>query len=205
MPNILPQLGRVGSDYDGTKPLPRRLERVAQVLARDEFTREQIAQAAKVSHMSIWRLQQQPAFRARLRVLRQLAAERAMEDEPLALKGNRVAVAGRMVRTLHEQLEANGYETTLGVSKQGNPITGFDRARVSEARQHLALIADMMEPKQSTIVEATNVGVSISIDDAVTRVQALLSRTQTDVYMEGDPPGGAVDGNPDATRHASRG
>lgn len=174
---ILPQLREVASDYDGSKPLPRRLERVAQALARDEFTIAQVAAAAKVSSDSVYRLKRDATFRRRLAELRRLAAEQALADEPLARKGQRVALAGRMARTLNSQLEENGYVTTLGVSKQGNPIVGFDRARVSEIRQYLALIADEVEPRQSTIVEATQVGVSISIDDAVTRVQALLSRT----------------------------
>jgi hypothetical protein len=101
MRNILPQLNRVGTDYNGSKPLPRRLERVAALMARDEFSKSQLAAACRVSPVSIWRLQQQPAFRARLRVLRQQLADAALEDEPLALKGNRVSVAGRMVRTLN--------------------------------------------------------------------------------------------------------
>jgi hypothetical protein len=178
MGNLVPVLRTVDDHYDGTKPLPRRLERVARLLVTAEYTQPQVARACKTSVASITRLNLQPAFRARLGVLRQAEAQRALEDEPLALKGNRVSVAGRMVRTLNQQLEANGYEATLGVSKQGNPITGFDRARVSEIRQYLSYIEGAMEPKQSTIVEATQLGVSITLDQATTRIQALLSRTQ---------------------------
>lgn len=177
MRNILPQLAAADSHNDPTRPLPRRLERIARVLAQDEFTVKQVAQACRVSDASVYRLKLQPVFRARLGVLRAEAAQRALEDEPLALKGNRVSVAGRMVRTLNQQLEANGYEATLGVSKQGNPITGFDRARVSEIRQYLSYIEGAMEPKSSIVEGATQIGVSVTIEQAVTRVQALLSRT----------------------------
>lgn len=178
MRDILPQLPAADSNYTPTTPLPRRLERVAQVLARDEFTIKQAARACRVSDASIYRLKLQPVFRARLGYLRQQLDAQALEDEPLARKGQRVAVAGRMVRTLHEQLEANGYDAVLGVSKQGNEIRGFDRARVSEVRQYLAYIEGAMEPRSPIVEGTTHVGVSVTIDQAVTRVQALLSRTQ---------------------------
>jgi hypothetical protein len=176
MGNLLPLLKDTATNTNPHKPLPRRLERVARLLAEGEMRQQQIATACRISTVSIWRLQQQPAFRARLRVLRQQLADAALEDEPLALKGNRIAVAGRMIRSLNQQLEENDFEATLG--KQGNPIVGFDRARVSEVRQYLSYMEGAMEPKQSTIAESTHVGVSVTIDDAVTRVQALLSRTQ---------------------------
>jgi hypothetical protein len=177
MGNLLPVLRTVGDHYDGTKPLPRRLERVARLLVTTEYTQPQVARACKTSVASITRLNLQPAFRARLAVLRQAEAQRALEDEPLALKGNRIAVAGKMIRSLNQQLEENDFEATLGVSKQGNPIVGFDRARVSEVRQYLSYMEGALEPKQSTIAESTQLGVSITLDQATTRIQALLSRT----------------------------
>jgi hypothetical protein len=184
MAYLLPQLAAAASHNDPTRPLPRRLERIARVLAQDEFTVKQVAQACRVSDASVYRLKLQPAFRARLAVLRAEAAQRALEDEPLALKGNRIAVAGKMIRSLNQQLEENDFEATLGVSKQGNPIVGFDRARVSEVRQYLAYMEGAMEPKQSTIVESTQLGVSITLDQATTRIQALLSRTQPQPQAE---------------------
>jgi orotate phosphoribosyltransferase-like protein len=175
---ILPQLAQPGATHDPTRPLSRRIERVARMVADHSLTIAEIARRADISPRTVDRLKTRPTFMARVAHLRRVAADAALNDEPLALKGNRVSVAGRMVRTLNQQLEENGYEATLGVSKHGNPITGFDRARVSEIRQYLSYIEGAMEPKQSTIVESTHVGVSVTIDDAVTRVQALLSRTQ---------------------------
>jgi hypothetical protein len=180
---LAPQLD---ASSDGSRPLARRLERIAALLAAGEYTQQQVATACRTSRASITRLNRQPAFRARLRVLRQQLADAALEDEPLALKGNRIAVAGKMIRSLNQQLEENDFEATLGVSKQGNPIVGFDRARVSEVRQYLSYMEGALEPKPSTIVESTQLGVSITLDQATTRIQALLSRTQPDTtHMEG--------------------
>lgn len=191
MPFLLPQLNVVESGYDGTKPLPHRLERVARLLAAAELTQHAIAKRCNTSVPSIWRLKQQPAFMARLAHLSQLAAERAERAAPLGYKGNRVALVDEEVRALREQLHANNYRTVLGVSKQGNPIEGFDSARVAAMLRGVALIDSMVTPKQSTIVEATtnNLNVTMTTADAVTRVQALLSRTE-------QPPGTPM-GTPD--------
>lgn len=183
MPFLLPQVMKLDERYDGSKPLPHRLERLATLLAAGELTQQQVATACRTSLPTVTRLNRQPAFRARLAVLRAAVAKRAQEDEPLIEKGNRLALAGRLARTLHEQLEANDYTTTLGVSKQGNPIVGFDRARVSEIRQYLALIADELEGKRSgsTIVEGQGQqqpGMTLTVEQVVTRIQAVASRMQ---------------------------
>jgi hypothetical protein len=67
----------------------------------------------------------------------------------------------------------------LGVSKQGNPIVGFDRARVSEIRQYLSTIADeLQEPASKQAADTLAVQVTMTTEQAVTKVQALLSRAQ---------------------------
>jgi hypothetical protein len=168
-------------------------------LAVDDAPRLEVwSKRTGISERSLSRLKLHPAYIARLTYLRERAAERALAEEPLAQKGARIALAGQMARTLKEQLEANGYVTTLGVSKQGNPITGFDRARVAEIRQYLALIADELDDKGARQASDTlAVQVTMTTADAVTKVQALLSRTaddeaggslDTDVYKEGIPP-----------------
>ena len=179
MPFLATQLRQVAPYYAGDKPLPRRLERLARDLAAREHDIATIAQRAKVSVATVHRLKQHAAVRSRITVLQERFAEQAQEDEPLARKGNRIALAGRMVRELHRQLEANEYVTTLGVSKQGNPITGFDRARVSEIRQYLSTIADELDDAHIRKgSEQLAVQVTMTTADAVTRVQALLSRTE---------------------------
>lgn len=186
MGNLAPLTRLIAPTYDGTTPLPRRLERIARLVAAGELSHQQVANAAKVSRWSLQRLRQQLPFRARLAWLRERALQEAIEDEPLADKRARVIAAARMVRTLDAQLEQHDYTTVLGVSKQGNPIVGFDRGRMAERRQHLALIDDMLTDKSSPIEGATQIGVSVTIEQAVTRVQALLSRTQPDTtHMEG--------------------
>lgn len=191
MPFLLPQLARVEPYYAGDKPLPRRLERIAQLVAGETWTNERIAQAAGVSLSSLKRIKRHAAFRSRVAALAEQAAEQAMEAEPLARKGNRVALAGALARTLRDQLEANGYVTTLGVSKQGNPIVGFDRARVAEIRQLLSAIADeLAEPVSKQAADTLAVSVTMTTDQAVTKVQALLSRASD----EGPAPPGTPDG-----------
>lgn len=177
MPFLVPQVARVGAHYDGRKPLPRRAELVVRREASDKLTLAQLAKHTGVSERSISRLRTHAAYQSRLAYLQERAAERAQRDEPLALKGNRIALAGAMARTLRDQLERNDYVTTLGVSKQGNPIVGFDRARVAEIRQYLALIADELEDKTAKgSTDALAVSVTMTTDQAVTKVQALLSR-----------------------------
>lgn len=187
MPFLASQLARTGPYYDGRAPLPKRAERCVQLMVDDVLTIAQLAQRSGISERSIKRLRNHPAWQSRLIYLRERAADLAQADEPLAQKGRRIALAGAMARTLKDQLEANGYVTTLGVSKQGNPITGFDRARVAEIRQYLALIADELDDKGARQASDTlAVQVTMTTADAVTKVQALLSRTadDDDVYKE---------------------
>ena len=179
MPFLLPELAKVGEYYDGRKPLPRRAEKVVRLAASDALTLAQLAKRTGISERSISRLRAHAAYQSRLIYLRERAAERALAEEPLALKGNRIAMAGQMARTLRDQLEANGYTTVLGVSKQGNPIVGFDRARVSEIRQYLSTIADeLQEPASKQAADTLAVQVTMTTEQAVTKVQALLSRAQ---------------------------
>jgi len=186
MVNLAPLLKGVDSYYAGDKPLARRIERIARDVACGEYTVAQIAQRAKVSEPTIYRLKTMAPFRSRVAALREEFEQRALEDEPLARKGQRIAMLGSLARTLKEQLEANEYVTTLGVSKQGNPIVGFDRARVSEIRQYLSAIADeLAEPVGRQAADQLAVSVTMTTADAVTRVQALLSRADP-----GNPPAG---------------
>jgi hypothetical protein len=152
---------------------------MARLVADDVLTNVQIAERTGASRASVVRFKAHPAFQSRVIYLRERAAERAQAEEPLALKGNRIAMAGAMARTLRDQLEANGYTTVLGVSKQGNPIVGFDRARVSEIRQYLSTIADeLQEPASKQAADTLAVQVTMTTEQAVTKVQALLSRAQ---------------------------
>ena len=105
-------------------------------------------------------------------------ADRAQDDSPLALRGNRIALLDQLARDLAQQLADNKYTTTIAVSKAGLPIEGFDRGRVSELVKTVTVLHEMTtgtQPKQDT----TTVGVQVvmTVDQAVTKVQALLSRT----------------------------
>lgn len=178
MPFLVPQVTQLDPRYDGTRALPHRLERVARLLVAGELSHAEIAERCKTSRASITRLNRQPHFRSRLIVLQERAAERAQAEEPLSYKGNRIALAGKTARELRERLVRNGYETTIAVDKQGKAIAGFDRGAVAELLKSIALIHDMQQDKRSTIADTTNVAVQVTMttEQAVTKVQALLSR-----------------------------
>ncbi len=193
MPFLLPQLRQVEPSYDGTRPLPARLERIAQLVASDTLTLPVIAARSKVSRPSVVRLKAQPAFRSRVAVLRQRAAEQAQADAPLAYKGNRIAMLDAKARRLSADLERNDFEATIAVDKQGNPITGFDRGRMAELVKTVMAIDTLVEGKRSTIAEAQQLAVSVTMttEQAVTKVQALLSRATDEGQAPGTPlPGG---------------
>lgn len=193
MPFLLPQLVAVGDDYDGRSPLPARLERIARLDAESVSTRE-IARRQKVSAMSVVRLRRQDAYAARRAHLAQLAAERAERAAPLAYKGNRVALLDAEVRAMVQHLHANDYKAVRAVNKAGEPIEGFDSERVNAVIKGVMAIDSMTEPKRSTIADTTNVAVSVTMttEQAVTKVQALLSRATEDGGTPGTPvpPGG---------------
>jgi hypothetical protein len=71
------------------------------------------------------------------------------------------------------------------VTKQGAPIHGFDRGRTAELTKAVLALDDMTTDKRSQ-QDTTMLGVQVTMtmDDAVTRVQALLSRTT----VGGDTP-----------------
>lgn len=187
MPFLLPQLRQLASDYDGTRPLPKKLERVARLVADAEWTQGNIARACRISHDSVTRLKRQPHFAVRVQFLRNQAAERAAKDAPLAYRGNRIAMLDKHARRLAEDLEKNGYTDTVATTKQGVPIEGFDRGRAAELVKTVMALEELTEGRRSAIADTTKVDVSVTMTtaDAVTRVQALLSRADP-----GNPPAG---------------
>jgi hypothetical protein len=95
-----------------------------------------------------------------------------------------------VARDLRRHLIDHDYEATIGVTKQGQPIPGFDRGRVAELTKAVVALDDMTTDraaKQDTTI--VGVSVSMSLDDAVTKVQALLSRTTTGDDTPGAPVG----------------
>ncbi len=179
MPFLVPQLATLGDDYDGTRPLPARLERIARLDADFVPTRT-IAKQQRVSVNSVVRLRRQDAYAARRAYLAQRAAERAAKEAPLSYKGNRIAMLDKHARKLSEDLIDNDYITTVGIDKGGNVIEGFDTNRVGQLTKLVMAIDAMTEGRRSTIVEAhtTTNNVVLTTDQVVTRVQALLSRTE---------------------------
>ena len=163
---------------DGSKPLPyRRLERVCTLTASEERAVPAVAKAMGLSERTIQRVRAHPAVRARVAYLRRVVADRAAEDAPLALRANRIALLDDLARALARQLEENKYQAVIGVTKQGEPIVGFDRGRVAELVKTVTVLDDMTTDKQPQSATATvGVAVTMTVDQAVTKVQALLSR-----------------------------
>ncbi len=204
------QLSRLARDppTSPTTRLPARVERVAQLLAAEQLDRAAIARACGVSRATIGRVARNVIVRARVAHLRDQLRDQALDDEPLADKRNRVVLAGALARTLHREGEANGWRDTIAVTKAGLPITGLDWRRTDQVRQLLDYIArevgDRTVPASSS---TTNVGVSISMEDAAVRVAALFSRMPDviegeaeEVKGDGSSQGGREGLPPDNTR-----
>jgi hypothetical protein len=165
---------------DGSRPLPRpRLERLCQLLAED-YANPEVGRALRVSPRSVTRARGHSIVRARLAYLRDQAAERAAEDAPLAKRGNRIRLLDGLAADLRQHLTAHDYRTVIGVTKQGHPIEGFDRGRVVELIKTVALLDDLTTDKQAQPADSALLGVSVTMttEQAVTKVQALLSRAQ---------------------------
>lgn len=177
--NLNSQAARIGAQgypADGSKPLPRRLERVCTLFAGEEHKRADIASIARVSERTITRVRKQPVVAARIRFLREQLRASAYDAEPLVDKRNRVVAAAALARKLHDTLEANDYQDTIAVTKQGVPIKAHDRWRVQHYLDALAAVHRMVEGPSSTPTTSTTVNVGISMEDAAIRVAALFSR-----------------------------
>jgi AraC-like DNA-binding protein len=186
---LLPQLAGLDPQRfgDGSRPLPRaRLERLCRLSAGEEWAIPAVATALRCSPRTIKRARQHPLVRARIQFLRHQAAEQALEDEPLAKRGNRVRLLGELAHDLAQQLADNKYRAVVGVTKQGEPIEGFDRGRVAELVKTVVALDDMTTDKPAAQQQAT-VGVAVTIEQAATKVQALLSRVA--LPDPGNPPG----------------
>ena len=173
---LLPQLRALAPSYDGTRPLPRRLERAACLVAAQELTQPRIAALCQTSVTSIKRLQVQPPFKARVAYLREQYRAAAYDAAPLVDKRNRVVMAAQLAETLHRQGQAKAWRDTVAVTKQGTEITGFDWRRTDQVRQLLDYIAKEVGDRSAVSTTSTTVNVGISMEDAAIRVQALLSR-----------------------------
>jgi hypothetical protein len=101
-----------------------------------------------------------------------------------------------VVADLRQHLADNKYKAVIGVTKQGHPIEGFDRGRVAEMIKAVALLDDLTTDKQAQPTDSALLGVSVTMTtaEAVTKVQALLSRALPAAEGGGAPltgvPGG---------------
>lgn len=177
-------LANQGYPADGSKVLPRRLERVCRLFAAEEMTAVAIAISTRVSHDTLARVRKQPLVAARIRFLREQLRASAYDAEPLVDKRNRVVAAAKLARVLHETLERNDYQDTIAVTKQGQEIKAHDRWRVQHYLDALAAVHRMVEGPSSTSTTSTTVNVGISMEDAAIRVQALLSRLPDAIEAE---------------------
>lgn len=188
--NLNSQLTRIaaqGYPSDGSKALPKRLERVCTLLASEEYKRADIAEMVRVSESTITRVRARPLVRARIAFLREQLRASAYDAEPLVDKRNRVVAAAKLARVLHETLERNDYQDTIAVTKQGVPIKAHDRWRVQHYLDALAAVHRMVEGPSTTPTTSTTVNVGISMEDAAVRVQALLSRLPDAIDAESTP------------------
>ena len=195
-------VARMGYPSDGSKKLPRRLERLCCLLASGEYTHPQAAQSLRVSMRTVTRIANTPIPRSRIAFLRNEMAQSGFEAEPLVDKRNRVVMAAALARTLHQQGEAANWQETLAVTKAGTPIVGFDWRRTDQLRQLLDYLAKEVGDRASAGggTAAQSVAVSLSVDDAVLRVQALFSRVDgapvPQVAGGGTPAEGVAGGTP---------
>lgn len=177
-----------GYPQDGSKALPRRIERMCTLLAGEELTLSAVAVRVRVSHDTVERVRKQPLVAARIRFLREQLRASAYDAEPLVDKRNRVVAAAALARKLRDTLEENDYQDTIAVTKQGVPIKAHDRWRVQHYLDALAAVHRMVEgPSSTSTSTSTTVNVGISMEDAAVRVQALLSRLPDAIDAESTP------------------
>lgn len=181
-------VARQGYPADGSKALPRRLERLCSLLATEEYTYTQLAEIMRVDERTIRRVVKRAPVSARLRHLRESLRAAAYDAEPLVDKRNRVVAAASLARKLRETLEANDYEDTIAVTKQGTAIKAHDRWRVQHYLDALAAVHRMVDgdSKQSGST-TTTVNVGISMEEAAVKVAALFSRMPDVIDAESTP------------------
>lgn len=196
------RLERQGYPADGSKPMTKRLERFASLVATEEYTIPYIADAVKVSVATVWRTRRHPLVAARIRYLREQLRASAYDAAPLVDKRNRVVMANDLAKALHSEGERKGWRDTVAVTKSGAEITGFDWRRTDQLRMLLDYIAkEVGDRSGTTSTTSTTVNVGISMEDAAIRVQALLSRLPDAIEGEaeevkgGSPSEGGVGGS----------
>lgn len=177
-------LTRQGYPQDGSRALPRRLEKLCTLVASEEYSYQQVADIVRVHERTCRRVVKQPLVMARVRHLREQLRASAYDAEPLVDKRNRVVAAAALARKLRDTLEANDYEDTIAVTKQGVPIKAHDRWRVQHYLDALAAVHRMVEGPSSTPTTSTTVNVGISMEDAAVRVAALFSRMPDAIEAE---------------------
>lgn len=186
-----------GYPTDGSKVLPPRLERLCGYFAAEEHSRKAIAGMLRVSESTVTRVRKQPLVAARIRYLREQLRAAAYDAAPLVDKRNRVVMAAQLAETLHRQGQDKDWRDTVAVTKQGTEITGFDWRRTDQVRQLLDYIAKEVGDRNAPAA-VTNVGVSISMEDAAVRVAALFSRMPDVIDAESE------DVTPDASSEGGR-
>lgn len=179
----LTRIAAQGYPSDGSRPLPRRLERVCSLLASEEYKRADIAEMVRVSESTITRVRARPLVRARIAFLREQLRASAYDAAPLVDKRNRVVMANDLAKALHSEGERKGWRDTVAVTKAGTEITGFDWRRTDQLRLLLDYIAKEVGDRTAPAA-STTVNVGISMEDAAVRVQALLSRLPDAIEAE---------------------
>lgn len=199
---MVSRIERQGYPSDGSKALPRRVERFCTLVASEEYPLPKVAEMVRISYMTARRMRAHGVVQARVRHLREQLRASAYDAEPLVDKRNRVVMAGALARTLHQEGEANGWRDTIAVTKAGLPITGLDWRRTDQLRMLLDYIAKEVGDRSTpTGGSTTTVNVGISMEDAAVRVQALLSRLPDAIEAEsqlvegGSPLEGGVGGS----------
>lgn len=173
---MVSRIERQGYPSDGSKALPRRVERFCTLVASEEYPLPKVAEMVRISYMTARRMRAHGVVQARVRHLREQLRASAYDAEPLVDKRNRVVAAAKLARVLHETLEENGYQDTIAVTKQGQEIKAHDRWRVQHYLDALAAVHRMVDGGSKQSGSTTTVNVGISMEDAATRVAALFSR-----------------------------
>ena len=95
-------LTRQGYPQDGSRALPRRLEKLCTLVASEEYSYQQVGDIVRVHERTCRRVVKQPLVMARIRYLREQLRASAYDAEPLVDKRNRVVAAAALARKLRD-------------------------------------------------------------------------------------------------------
>jgi hypothetical protein len=171
----------VAAPLDGQyRTLSQAEERVARLLAAQDVPVVEVARRARMARSTLYLWLDDPAFRHRIRTLREEFRDQAMQDAAFADKRMRVVARNGIAVDMLKQLQASDYKTVVGLTDEGEPIEGFDKERLRLLDTYLNSIAEEMGDRGTGRGQSisVNVGVAVALDaeERVGRLASLLAR-----------------------------